>query len=345
MINLSTKLRIFIGLLLTAALLILISAYSILLFWQWSIGSDDNKVEVTIVRGMTPHSIADSLLQLKIIPSKTQFLLATKWMGVARELQAGTYRFSGRLSYYSILRKLKDGHTIQEKITFPEGMRIREMAQLLENKFGIDAEQFIELTRDPGYCTRLGEGILSLEGYLFPETYFFRSDVRPEEVIETLLSRSLSILEQQLAGQDETIRLSRHEIVTLASLIEGEALLDEERPIISAVYHNRLERGMLLQADPTLQYLLPGKPRRLLDKDLEIESPYNTYLHAGLPPGPVNNPGLASIRAALNPAEVNYLYLVAKGDGSHVFSKTNTEHIRAKQRFNEIRRRVRRQTM
>ena len=133
-----------------------------------------------------------------------------------------------------------------------------------------------------------------------------------------------------------------HQILTLASIIEGEAMVDSERAMVSAVYYNRLKQGILLQADPTIQYIIPDGPRRLLRKDLAIDSPYNTYLHPGLPPGPVNNPGLKSILAAINPAHVDYLYLVAKGDGSHIFSRTLREHQIAKQRFDEFRRMINR---
>jgi UPF0755 protein len=136
--------------------------------------------------------------------------------------------------------------------------------------------------------------------------------------------------------------MTLHQVVTLASIIEGEAMVDAERPLISAVYHNRLRLHMPLQADPTIQYLVPGRGRRLLKSDLSIDSPYNTYLYPGLPPGPVNNPGMASIVAALHPAPVDYLYFVARGDGGHVFSRTLGEHLRAKARFDQVRRHVRR---
>jgi UPF0755 protein len=131
----------------------------------------------------------------------------------------------------------------------------------------------------------------------------------------------------------------------LASIIEGEAIVDGERPVIAAVYHNRLRQGILLQADPTIQYIVPGPPRRLLNRDLAIDSPYNTYRYPGLPPGPVNNPGIASIRAALYPAQVNYIYFVARGDGSHIFSHTLEEHLRAKREFDKVRARVRREKL
>ena len=140
-------------------------------------------------------------------------------------------------------------------------------------------------------------------------------------------------------------KITETEVLILASIIEGEAIYDQERSIISGVYHNRLRMGMRLQADPTIQYIVEGAPRRLLNKDLKIESPYNTYLHYGLPPGPINNPGIESIRAALNPAETDYLYFVAKGDGYHTFSKTKEEHNKAKRQFQKVRREARRKKL
>jgi UPF0755 protein len=137
--------------------------------------------------------------------------------------------------------------------------------------------------------------------------------------------------------------MTLHEIITLASLVEGEAMVDSERAMIAGVYRNRLRRGMRLQADPTIQYIIPDGPRRLLKKDLQIESPYNTYLHAGLPPGPINNPGRKSIEAALYPRDVPYLYFVARGDGSHVFSVTMSQHVQAKRAFDRVRRQVKQQ--
>jgi UPF0755 protein len=139
--------------------------------------------------------------------------------------------------------------------------------------------------------------------------------------------------------------MTETEVLTLASIIEGEAIYDRERSIISGVYHNRLQMGMRLQADPTIQYIIEGSPRRLLNKDLQIKSPYNTYLNDGLPPGPINNPGIESIRAALNPAETNYLYFVAKGDGYHTFSKTKAEHNKAKRQFQKVRREAKRKKL
>ncbi len=163
-----------------------------------------------------------------------------------------------------------------------------------------------------------------------------------KRIISFLVKRCLDIFTPEVMARIDSMKMSVHEILTLASIIEGEAIFDEERAVISSVYHNRLRRRIKLQADPTIQYILTGPPRRLLYKDLEIDSPYNTYKYYGLPPGPISNPGKNSILAAIFPASTNYIYFVAKGDGKHTFSRTAAEHSRAKAEFNKVRREVKR---
>ncbi len=197
--------------------------------------------------------------------------------------------------------------------------------------------------KSPTSESALGVNAASLEGYLYPNTYSFFWGVSPREIIRTMVQEFYHHVGDSLRQRAAALGLTVHQALTLASIIEGEAVVDSERALIAAVYHNRLRQGILLQADPTIQYIVPGPPRRLRNRDLEIASPYNTYRYPGLPPGPVNNPGLVSIRAALYPAPVNYLYFVARGDGSHVFSRTLEEHLRAKRDFDRVRARVRRE--
>ena len=291
---------------------------------------------------MTPRAIADTLLERGLIQNKSRFLLAARWMGVTRRLQAGHYGFSGRLNHYRILTQIARGKVIQEKITFREGLRAREIAMILEETLDVPSDSFLALVYNPVITQSLGIRAYSLEGYLYPDTYFFRRNIPPREVIQTMVSRFKDVFHDSLTGRSASLNLTVHQAVILASIIEGEAVLADERAVISAIYHNRLKRGMRLQACPTIQYLIPDGPRRLLSSDMEIDSPYNTYIHAGLPPGPIGNPGIASIHAALYPDEVPYLYMVANGDGSHTFSRTLEEHVRAKQRFEKIRREVNR---
>ena len=181
-----------------------------------------------------------------------------------------------------------------------------------------------------------------MEGYLYPDTYYFFEGENVKSVIKRLVKEYKYFWTDSNITKASSISLTQHQILTLASIIEGEAIYDSERPIISAVYHNRLKRGMRLQADPTVQYIIKDGPRRLLNKDLRIKSPYNTYLYEGLPPGPINSPGFQSLSAALYPDENDYLYFVAKGDGYHTFSKNEKEHERAKRAFQRVRKKVKR---
>ena len=174
-----------------------------------------------------------------------------------------------------------------------------------------------------------------------PDTYVFAEGISEEQVMRFLIEQTLNIFKSDsVQKRMKELGLTRHQVLTLASIVEGEAMIDEERPLIASVYLNRLKIGMKLQADPTIQFLLPDGPRRLTYKDLQIDSPYNTYLYRGLPPGPINNPSKASILATLFAAKTNYLYFVARGDGSHVFTKTAHEHLKAKRKLNKLRKKV-----
>ena len=330
-----------------AALLIItgitmITVYCIVLFGSINSRGADN-IELTITRGMTPQAIASLLEEQAVIQNKKQFLLGAKLMGVSRKLQAGTYLFQGSQTTYSVLTKLYKGDVITERITFPEGTRAAGMAAILEKTYHIDSSHFMALVNDTEFTRSLGISAHTLEGYLYPDTYHFPLNPTVEEIIKKMVQQFMTIWDDKLEKQAEKVNLTTHEVITLASIVEGEAALDSERNIISALYLNRLKRNMRLQADPTIQYIIPNGPRRLLNKDLLIDSPYNTYLYKGLPPGPVNNPGSASIQAVLYPASVEYLYMVANGDGSHTFSLTIRDHLKAKQRFDNVRRQVRRQ--
>jgi len=204
-------------------------------------------------------------------------------------------------------------------------------------------DEIISLLKDEKFINDLNINSKTLEGYLFPETYYFFEGVDKKTIIKRLVKEHFSFWNEENILKADELGFTPIEIVTLASIIEGEAIYDSERPIISAVYHNRLKKGMKLQADPTVQYIIKDGPRRLLNKDLRIKSLYNTYMYKGLPPGPINSPGLQSLLAALNPQINNYFYFVAKGDGYHTFSKNEKEHERAKRAFQRVRKKVNRQ--
>jgi len=196
----------------------------------------------------------------------------------------------------------------------------------------------LELIENEKFISKHGIKSRSLEGYLSPDTYFFFEGESPESVLAQLIKEYKTFWNNDNYKRAKELNFTEHEVVTLASIIEGEAIYDSERSKISAVYHNRLNINMRLQADPTIQYIIPDSPRRLLNKDLKIISAYNTYLHKGLPPGPINSPGKESIRAALYPEKNDFIYFVATGDGYHTFSTNENDHNRAKRKLQKLRR-------
>lgn len=302
----------------------------------------DWPVRVKIEKGWSLSRIAGELKDRGLIQNTQPLVSIARITGHAGRLKAGTYRFERRLSLWALLNKLTTGDVVLNHVTLPEGLRAAFMAGILSRELAVDSTVVMALVSDSAFCRSLGVEASSLEGYLYPDTYYFEEGVQPEQILTQMVDRFHQVVGDSIVQRARALGFTLHKIVTLASIIEGEVVLDSERPLVSAVYHNRLKKRMYLQACPTVQYLLPEGPRRLLWKDLDIDSPYNTYRHFGLPPGPVGNPGIASIKAACYPAETDVLYLVAKGDGSHVFSRTLNEHLRAKARFDQVRRDVKR---
>ena len=301
-------------------------------------GKDD--VIVHIPLGATFEEIGSQLIQLRLIDDRQTFATAARLLGLERSLHAGRYRLRRGMTLLGVLRVLKSGNSEPVAVTVIEGLQARQIAERLEESLDIDADKFMLMIDSTQFAGELGVDEGSLEGYLFPDTYHFAWPASEGSVIRQMVAEFWKHVDASARRRAKVKGMSVHEIVTLASIIEGEAIHDEERPVISAVYWNRLASGMRLQADPTIQYIIPDGPRRLLTRDLQIDSPYNTYLHYGLPPGPINNPGAASIGAALYPADVSYLYFVARGDGYHRFSTTGSEHAEAKRQFQRVRREV-----
>jgi UPF0755 protein len=286
---------------------------------------------IVIPEGATAKEVARLIKSQGIIRSSTLFLLLAKAKGLDAKLKAGSYRFDNHMSLRRILSKLERGEMITERFTIPEGYTIRDVARLLAKKGLVDEERFIQVCRQG----ELLNSILhveseSVEGYLFPNTYNIARGLGEEEIVRILVSQFKKEIKGDLIKAIEDSGFSLHEIVTLASIIEKEAFFSDEEPIISSVYHNRLKLGWLLEADPTVQYAIGRHKSRLTYKDLKVRSPYNTYIHKGLPPGPICSPGISAIRAAVFPKKTPYLYFVAKTDGRHIFSKTFKDHIRAK---------------
>jgi len=292
---------------------------------------------IIIKKGTTLSKVAEQLYAEKLIRNKRYFIWTANILGYQSRVKAGKFNVASHMSNYAIITLLTSTAMTQERITVIEGMPARQIASLAANRLDVDSLRFMKLVNDESTAHSLGIDAPSLNGYLFPETYNFTYGVTELEVIETLVNEFKKNIPDSLIIAAKNLGLTLHQVVTLASIIEGEAAIDEERPIISAVYHNRLKKRMKLEADPTVQYIIPDGPRRLIQTDLTIDSPYNTYIYPGLPPEPRNNPGRKSISAAAFPAQVSYLYFVAKGDGSHAFSKTISEHLQAKNKFDKLR--------
>ena len=315
--------------------------YSIIIIWP----QNNLKKEITfqIPSGFSLHKVSKILKKNRIIKNETFFILAVKLMGYEKKLQAGKFNIQKKTNNFQLIKKLVYGNESLVSVTVLEGWSLTQISQEIEKKIGIKHMDFLEVSRHPQLLKKLGIVATSIEGYLFPDTYFFSEGVRPESIIETMVFQFKKNFSTDFKNRMREIGFNEIEVITLASIIEGEAIFDIERSKVSSVYHNRLKKGMKLQADPTIQYIIEGPPRRLLNKDLKIESPYNTYLNYGLPPGPINNPGLQSIKAALFPKETNFYYFVAKGDGYHTFTQTEKEHRIAKKKFQEVRKKYNRQ--
>jgi len=290
-------------------------------------------VRVTIPPGATFRVVTDTMSARGLIASRLWFRALAKARGVDRRVKAGIYDLPANAGAWRILSTLKAGRVATVRFTAPEGLTLADLADLAQARLGIPAESLLAAAADSATPGQTAGTAPSLEGFLLPETYTLPLPVTADALLRAMSAEFERRWNPTWDRRLDSLGLTRRELVTLASIVEGEARHDDERAIIAGVYHNRLQRGMLLQADPTVQYavqLATGERKtRLLFKDLEIDSPYNTYRQAGLPPGPVNSPGLESIEAALYPAAVPWLYFVAGPDGRHVFSRTLADHNRA----------------
>jgi UPF0755 protein len=290
---------------------------------------------IRVSEGSSAYHVARQLKEEGLIPNESLFVNAVRLMGGTRSIRAGNFQIFNVRHIGDLVKQILRPRLTEFTITLPEGLTREQIAQFIALKYPIDMSRYLALTESDEFLEKIGLDIPSLEGYLFPNTYRIQNGSTEEEIIEMMVRHTQQALSEEIIQQGQRLGLDEHEILTMASIIEGEAQIDSERMIISAVYHNRLRRGMRLQADPTVQYAIPGEPRRLLYRDYEYPSEYNTYLHKGLPPGPVNNPGIASIHAAVSPADVDYLYFVAEGQGQHIFTNTLEEHNRVVQQLRQ----------
>lgn len=286
-------------------------------------------VRVVIPPGSTFRAATDSLTRHRLLDSPQLFRAYVLVKRRDRNIKAGTYLLQRGMGWGDLLQALTLGKGLAHTIVVPEGYSLASISALLERIMRAQPESIAAAVRDTALRRELDVPTPVLEGYLFPDTYVFPDATTPRQVVAAMVRRFEQSWNPAWDTRLEALTMTRHDVITLASIIEKEAKLAEERPVISAVYHNRLRIGMALQADPTVQYALGVHTNRVLYKDLKTASPYNTYRQTGLPPGPIASPGKASIEAALFPADVPYLYFVAHPDGHHEFRTTFSAHTKA----------------
>lgn len=309
-----------------ASLLLLFGWYLFCLFVPPGSGSIVH--DVSFPAGTGIRKLAQELKTAGIIRSPWHFILVARLRGQARRLKAGDYRLTDAMTPARILRKLATGDVDSRRFVLPEGYSIYQAAELLEEKGYFSKDAFLKACRDPDLLARLHIQGDSVEGYLFPATYNLALGSNEEQLIGQMVERFNKAYAGLTCGGEAGGRNQR-EIVTLASIIEKEAVAADEKPLIASVFCNRLRLGMPLQSDPTAVYGVRAFGGKVTRADIGRRSPYNTYLVTGLPPGPIGNPGSEALRAALHPASTNYLYFVARQDGTHQFSRTLDEHNRA----------------
>jgi UPF0755 protein len=283
---------------------------------------------VTVREGVSLKEVAGSLESKGIITNKNIFMLWTRLMGYSRQIKAGEYRLSSAMAPIRIMEILTRGMVITYPVTIPEGFCIEQIGRLLEENELANKAVFVSAAHYPEVLQKYGISGPSLEGYLYPDTYQFSKGLSAISIIDTMVSHFFEVLEGQRQRIEES-GMTVREIVTLASIVEKETGIAEERPVIASVFLNRMEKEMRLASDPTVIYGIKDFSGNLTKEDLSRYTPYNTYVIGGLPPGPIANPGLESIKAVLYPAQTEYLYFVSKNNGSHHFSETLEEHNRA----------------
>ena len=291
---------------------------------------------VDLREGSGASEIGRRLVDGGVIRDRLTFEVALRLSGEARRLQAGEYRFDRPMTPADVIDKIRRGDVYEHRITFPEGLTIAEIAALFEAHGLGPAASFLEAARDASLVTTYDPNARDLEGYLFPQTYTLRRGTPASKLIRMMVDRFEKAFPSELQQAAAERGLTVRQAVTLASLVEKETPQDDERPLVAAVYLNRLKKRMPMQCDPTVIYALRKAGRyngNLTRENLEFDSPYNTYRYPGLPPGPIAAPGRPSLEAAAMPVAVDYLYFVSRNDGSHVFARTLEEHNRNVQKY------------
>ncbi len=291
-----------------------------------------------VERGTSLAVVARHLEQASLIRSARVAELAARFDGIAGRLQAGEYELSPHQSAREILDTITAGKVKTYPATVPEGIRATDITERLQESGLVDGEAFLAAVQDPEFARSLGINADSLEGYLFPDTYHLPRNLAPKDVARAMVRRFETVWRNEIEPLAKRQSLTRHEIVTLASIVEKETASPEERPLIAAVFLNRLKRGMRLETDPTVIYGIPDFDGNLRKRDLLNEgNPYNTYRIGGLPPGPIASPGVDALRAVLSPSQTDHLYFVSRNDGTHFFSSSYREHTNAVNRFQKRR--------
>lgn len=324
---------------------VFVVATFLLIWFQFMLNPKDKTseafVEFEVKNGKPAKELAQNMYEEGLIKNPIIFNLYAKMKGYDTKIKSGTYLLGPSMSPGEILNKMIRGDVLrrEQKITIPEGYTLEKIAEIFHEHNLLSKDEFLKTAKVVNFKNKYKflEPLpceANLEGFLFPDTYFFPSGKSADYYIDVLLKRFNEVYFGR--GYDllqEKSGLTTFQIITLASIIEAEAKLADERPLISSVFHNRLKKGMALQSCATIEYVLKEHKEFLTLKDLEVDSPYNTYKYPGLPPGPIGSPGISSIEAALSPADSDFLYFVSNGDGSHTFSKTYAEHLKNKKIF------------
>jgi UPF0755 protein len=330
------RLRIILGSLLVVAVALGIAAYQAI---RWAEGPVVPTAEhppskiVVIPDGSTFQHVATLLEREHLIKSRLFFILSGKFQAAERKVHAGEYELNPGMIPQEILSKLINGQVLLHSLTIPEGLTITQIADVTSLQGLEDREEFLRLARDREFIASLGIKAETLEGYLYPDTYKFPRPLKSRELLVAMVEQLKQMVGPDLLARMQVLKMTMHEVLTLASVIEKETASGGERPEIAAVFHNRLKKHIPLQSDPTVIYGLPAFDGNLHKKDLSSLSPYNTYRVLGLPPGPIANPGIQAIRATLYPSDSRSLYFVSRNDGTHHFSATLIEHNKAVEKY------------
>lgn len=329
--------------------IIFVLCISVFIFTQIGPYNKNNTqgIVVEIPQGSTTNTISDILYKNNLIKNKVMFKISVKLSNKAQQFKAGKYLFNQTYSNKQIINDLSLGKIYNDgiKITIPEGSTSREIVSILVDKKLGNEDSYEALISNPkefynDFKFLEEDDITSLEGFLYPSTYYFDENSSEKEVLSTMLSQFNKVYTDKLRDRQKELNMTTEQVVNLASIVEKEAILDKDRPIIASVFYNRLEIGMPLQSDATIQYIFKERKKIVTYKDLEIDSPYNSYKNKGLPPTPISSPGIESIKATLYPEKTDYLYFVAKMDGGNNYSKNYEDHLKYVKEYKDERDRL-----